>query len=96
MRFLFPVIALPLLIPAASTAQAPSPAVHVPNSNSPLARKADNCPQTTSVYAWDRSKKVQPQKLNELPDANAYAAVLRHIGQCEVPVVVRYGISGGR
>jgi hypothetical protein len=59
----------------------------------PLQGQAD-CPQTTRTYAWDRSKTVRPQKLTELPDANAYKAVLRHIGRCEVPVMVRFGISG--
>jgi hypothetical protein len=94
MRLPFAVAAVPLLIPVASTAQ--TPVVHAPQVANPLARSAEDCPQTTSVHAWDRGKKLQPQKLTELPDANAYAAVLRRIGRCEVPVVVRYGVSGGR
>ena len=94
MRLPFAVAAVPLLIPVASTAQ--TPVVHAPQVVNPLARSAEDCPQTTSVHAWDRGKKLQPKKLTELPDANAYAAVLRRIGRCEVPVVVRYGVSGGR
>ncbi len=60
----------------------------------PFARKAPHCPQTTSVHAWSRDKKVAPRKLNELPPANAYSAVYRTVGGCEVPVVVRYGVGG--
>ena len=35
------------------------------------------------------------QKLNELPDADVYAAVYRKIGKCEAPIIVKYGVSGG-
>jgi len=52
-----------------------------------------DCPRTTSYYAFDPSKPVKPQKLVELPPANAYAAVYRHVGGCEVPVVVKYGVG---
>lgn len=88
-----------LLLAAALTSIAsPAAAVELKTPTQPLypPQGSARCPQTTSVYAWDRAKTVRPQKLAELPDANAYAAVLRHIGRCEVPVVVRYGISGGR
>jgi len=95
MRLFFPVLLLPVLIPAASVAQTPAPAVHAPQ-NIPTARTATNCPQTTSLYAWDRGKEVKPQKLGELPDANAYAAVYRRVDGCEVPVVVSFGIGGRR
>ena len=56
--------------------------------------RADTCPQTTSVHAWTRDKKLTLQKLGELPPANAYKAVYRKIGGCEVPVVVKYGVGG--
>lgn len=59
-----------------------------------VAGKADACPQTTSVHAWTRDRKLTPQKLGELPPANAYKAVYRKIGGCEVPVVVKYGVGG--
>jgi hypothetical protein len=60
----------------------------------PFAGRGPHCPQTTSVHAWSRDKKVAPRKLNELPPANAYSAVYRTIAGCEVPVVVRYGVGG--
>ena len=85
-----------LLVAALTFVASPAAAVAVqtPNNSAGPLQGSARCPQTTSVYAWDRSKTVKPQKLTELPDANAYAAVLRHIGRCEVPVVVRYGVSG--
>jgi hypothetical protein len=51
------------------------------------------CPRTTAHIAVDRDGKLQPRKLNELPPANAYKAVYRRVGGCEVPVVVRYGVG---
>jgi hypothetical protein len=53
-----------------------------------------NCPRKTSYFAWQGGKPVKPQKLSELPDANLYLAVYRRVGGCEVPVVVRYRVSG--
>ena len=87
-----------LLFAVLASIAGPAAAVAVQTPDQPLnpLQRSARCPQTTSVYAWDRGKTVRPQKLTELPDANAYAAVLRHIGRCEVPVVVRYGIGGGR
>jgi hypothetical protein len=87
-----------LLVAAFALITSPAAAVAVQTLKQPLnpLEGSARCPRTTSVYAWDRSKAVRPQKLTELPDANAYSAVLRHIGRCEVPVVVRYGIGGGR
>lgn len=62
--------------------------------NAAIGTKSDTCPQTTAVHAWTRDKKLAPQKLGELPPANAYKAVYRKIGGCEVPVVVKYGVGG--
>jgi hypothetical protein len=53
-----------------------------------------HCPRTTAVHTFDPGKAVKPRKLNELPPANQYAAVYRHIGGCEVPLVVRYNVGG--
>ena len=52
-----------------------------------------NCARTTSYYAFDSSQPVKPRKLVELPPANAYAAVYRRIGSCEVPLVVKYRVG---
>lgn len=58
------------------------------------ATSQSECPRTTSMHAFDRSKPLKPQKLGELPPANAYKAVYRLVRGCEVPVVVKYGIGG--
>jgi hypothetical protein len=66
----------------------------VANNSASAALAAPNCPRTTSMHAFDRSKPLKPQKLGELPAANAYKAVYRLIGGCEVPMVVKYGVGG--
>ena len=58
------------------------------------ANRQRECPRTTSMQAFDRSKPLKPQKLGELPPANAYKAVYRLVAGCEVPVVVKYGVGG--
>jgi hypothetical protein len=55
---------------------------------------SDTCPQTTGYYAFRSGEPLQPRKLTELPPANAYAAIYRRIGRCEVPLVVKYGVGG--
>jgi hypothetical protein len=52
-----------------------------------------DCPPTTNYYAYRRGEPVKPRKLTELPPANAYLAVYRHIGHCEAPIVVKYGVG---
>ena len=52
-----------------------------------------NCPRTTSYYAYRQGEPLKPRKLTELPPANAYSAVYRHVGHCEVPIVVKYGMG---
>ena len=54
---------------------------------------AADCPQTTAHHAFDPKQPLKPRKLAELPPANAYSAVLRHDGKCEVPVVIKYGVG---
>jgi hypothetical protein len=54
--------------------------------------QAANCPQTTSYLADQsgmyRGKPVAPKKLNELPQATTYMAVLRRINGCEAPLTL--------
>ena len=103
MRLLFPVIALPLLIPAASPAQTPeaAPAVATPAvptrdmpTFNPLNRNALKCPPTSRYEAAKRGGKLDLKKLNELPAADGYMAVLREIDGCNAPVMVGYGFGG--
>jgi hypothetical protein len=70
-----------------------SPAV-AHDSRGLAANSQRECPRTTSMHAFDRSKPLKPQKLGDLPPANAYKAVYRTVGGCEVPVVVKYGVGG--
>ena len=103
MRLLFPVIALPLLIPAASPAQTPAspadsdvtfttPARDTPVIN-PLARNSRKCPPTSRYEAAKRGEKLGLKKLNELPAADAYKTVLREIDGCNAPIIVGYGFG---
>ena len=80
-----------MLLFALALVTVPTPAVAAPDT--PRASRSTTCPRTTSVYAWRRGEPLQPRKLTELPPANAYSAVYRRIGGCEVPVVVKYGVN---
>ena len=85
-------VALLTLLPAAVGAVAVNSAPVVKGA---LPLQSPDCPRTTSYYAFDPSQPVKPRKLGELPPANAYAAVYRRVGNCEVPVIVKYGVGGG-
>jgi hypothetical protein len=61
---------------------------------SPKANQPANCPATSRYEASKRGKSPKAQKLNELPDADMYRAVYRHIGPCEAPIIVKYGVRG--
>jgi hypothetical protein len=52
------------------------------------------CPATSRYEAMKRGKAARAEKLNQLPDADLYRTVYRRIGQCEVPIIVKYGVSG--
>jgi hypothetical protein len=108
MRLLFPVIALPLLVPAASTAQTPSvdipaastaevPAPAVPVREMPVinpnAADSTACPPTSRYEAARQGGTLGAHKLNELPMADGYKAVLRRIDGCNAPIVVSYGFG---
>ena len=103
MRLLFPVIALPLLIPAASPAQTPaslatpqaSPTRDMPVIN-PLARNSLKCPPTSRWEAAKQGEKLGLKTLNELPAADAYKAVLREVEGCNAPIIVGYGLGARR
>jgi hypothetical protein len=75
------------LLAAAALAAASLPSAHPQPTSS-------NCPSTTSHFAGDHGKWVEPQKLTELPDANFYSAVYRRVDGCEEPIIVKYRVSG--
>ncbi|HEX6661919.1 MAG TPA: hypothetical protein VF067_08640 [Sphingomicrobium sp.] len=81
-----------LLLVALAAASA-APAGDMPIVN-PKAGQPANCPATSRYEAARRGGSLKPQKLGELPDADLYKAVYRHIGRCEVPIIVKYGVAG--
>ena len=94
MRLLFPVLALPLLVPEATVAQTTAaPTVESPeNAARALAATKSTCRKVTSYHAqrgsaW-RGDPVTPRKLTELPPAESYKAVYRTVNGCEEPMTV--------
>lgn len=89
MRLLFPVAAIIAASASAQPAIVTPPAGHQAN---PLQRA--DCPNPSNQFARDgsvwRQKPVTPQKLAELPPAEAFAAVY-HLDErgCMVPVKYR-------
>lgn len=69
------------------------PAADMPIIN-PNASQPANCPAISRYEAARRGTTPKARKLGELPDADMYKAVYRRIGRCEVPIVVKYGVSG--
>ena len=57
-----------------------------------IERLKAQCPRTTSYLADKggrfQGKPLTPRKLNELPPAQTYMAVYRHIGACEAPLTM--------
>jgi len=81
-----------LLLAAAALAAAPQPSAPQLQPKSPI------CPRTTSYLTGEgslyRGTPLAPRRLTELPDANHYLTAYRRIDGCEVPIVVKYGVSG--
>ena len=85
-----------LLLAAAlflAVSTSPKPTGDMPVIN-PKASQPATCPATSRYEASKRGKVPRAQKLNELPDADVYRAVYRHIGRCEAPIIVKYGVVG--
>jgi hypothetical protein len=89
MRLLFPV-----MMALAASASAQPAIVTPPSAHRPSLLQTSDCPNPSSQFARDgsvwRQKPVKPQKLTELPSAEAYAAVYRLDERgCMVPVKFR-------
>jgi hypothetical protein len=82
-----------LLLAAAAFIAAPQAIGDMPMIN-PKSGEAPNCPATSRYEAGKRGKAPKVQKLTELPDADVYRAVYRRIGQCEAPIIVKFGVVG--
>jgi len=50
-----------------------------------------NCPKTTLYQTVEPGQPPKLRKLNELPPANTFAAVVRHVRGCEAPLVLTRG-----
>ena len=81
-----------MLLVLAALIAAPQPVGDMPAFN-PKAGQPSSCPATSRYEATGRDKKPRAQRLDELPDADLYLAVYRHIGRCEVPIIVKYGVG---
>lgn len=52
-----------------------------------------SCPPISRYEASRHGRRPELRHLNELPGADLYSAVYRHIGNCNVPIIVRYNIG---
>ena len=97
-------ILLPAILLPAASAAAPPVISSEPNRQAaadmrifnPNFRADSSCPPTSRYQAMQKDGGVNAQKLNELPPADHYKAAYRRVGQCELPIVVGYGIGAGR
>jgi hypothetical protein len=86
--------ALALLAPLAALSAAPPPKPGPSPATAPLpVRGAGGCELPTVTYARQPQSAKQAQKLGDLPAANSYLAVERHVGGCPEPAVLRTGIG---
>jgi hypothetical protein len=56
--------------------------------------RAHSCMPQGITYARKGRRGSRPQKLGDEPPARQYLAVVRHVGGCPEPAVVRSGIGG--
>ena len=87
------ILALALSATTSALAADSRPARDMPVVN-PNAGAPANCPPTSRYEAARRGGKLPPSLLNQLPAADMYNAVYRRVGDCEVPIIVRYNVGG--
>jgi hypothetical protein len=86
------ILALPLA--SASAAPAPErPAAPVAARSLPAPAAARDCLLPGPTLAQNGQVATRVQKLGELPAANHYLAVVRDVGGCPEPTIVRTGIK---
>ena len=86
-------IAILTMVSSTSLAAAePRPARDMPIFN-PDPRAGLNCPPISRYEAARRGGRLAPRHLDELPGADLYKAVDRHVGGCNVPIIVRFNIG---
>ena len=92
MRLPFVLLLLAAAAPAPSAGPAPAGDMPVIRPG-PAPSPAIECPPTSRFHAARRDGRLKARRLNELPMADTYAAAYRHIGGCEPPIIVRYGVG---
>lgn len=86
-------IVLLIMLQSAGSAATSRPARNMPVLN-PDAGAPASCPPISRYETARRGGKLGPHHLDELPGADLYKAVYRHVGRCNVPIIVRYNIGG--
>lgn len=86
------IVVLALILPAASSAEAPPPPPDAVKSTSP----ARICNDPFKLRPTREPRAVKPRRLDELPPANLYLAVVDEVDGCIEPRLVRQGIGAGR
>ena len=59
-----------------------------------IEKNAAGCPPLSRFHASQNASRIAPRQLTESPAADAYRAVLRSDGRCQVPVIVKYHVGG--
>ncbi|HEX3424451.1 MAG TPA: hypothetical protein VHS33_13775 [Sphingomicrobium sp.] len=79
-------------VPSAGLAAAPRPPGHAQIIDPDAGAQAD-CPPISRYEASRRGDRLVFRHLDELPGADLYKAVYRHVGSCSVPIIVRYNLG---
>lgn len=86
-------IVILVLASSAATAAAPARSARDMPLYNPDASAGVNCPPISRFEASRRGGRLAPRHLDELPGADLYKAVYRHVGGCNVPIIVRFNIG---
>ena len=87
-------LGLAALLPASSMAAPPAQENARVIRPQPFLSSRSDCPKIATYQTARPGEPLRPRKLSELPQANAFAAVYREIGGCEVPMLVGFAPRG--
>lgn len=85
MRLILALAAAPLL--GAAPVAVVQPAASMPVAN-PYQAEPDDCPETPMSLARKQTERPQLRRLDQLPDAQAFAAVDRRVDRCPAPMLL--------